>query len=33
MGEIVLDATGNLYLCKVEGTPGTWSQIGYHKGR
>ena len=27
VGEIDLDAAGNLYLCVVSGTPGTWRQL------
>ena len=27
-GELVLDANGDLYLCKASGTPGTWRMIG-----
>jgi hypothetical protein len=26
-GELVLDSNGDLFLCKVDGTPGTWVQI------
>jgi hypothetical protein len=27
-GELMVDANADLYLCKVSGTPGTWSRIG-----